>query len=497
MYDKDGNLKPIEINTSIGWNMNKFEENENTLDLTDLKNFVELKQFNKVCFIGNLPFVSTKLKEMCDNLSIDFNEIKTDINSITIPMVEDNDETLIIRSSYDGTALVDDTYCRSKVEFLKLIQNTNFSSQFAYLDENGVLVNNITTINDNGSHPNFLLKSIYPEYDKDVYPKFFKVTTQQELDVILQNVNENYFLMEFHFNQNETYLNHMKVIRSFNLLYPPTLESISIGAYTTFCNGDITELPTIDSETFEVITYRNNYTSVDKVINKAKLENDDLVQMEDGSFMVANDLKVGDFVKTIDIGGFNDIDYTQAQNFKINLEQLQSTTTYSSNKVLGKQRLLVYTHTKIITFTDGTTWKDSEGSIYLSYRNDEVRFLSLGENLSEEFRLNVGDSVILLDTLNETTPNFVMKEVQSIDRVSGFFGGWIITVEREHLFLTKSTESNSSFVAIEQNGIACPQTPSYSCYNWSPCVNVHGKGWVCCGLDGTCEPSCGNCPTQS
>lgn len=487
MYNKDGNLVPIEINTAIGWGYNKFEQEEDVLDFTQLTQFIQNNNFVKVYYIGNLPPVSNKLQEICGNLSIEFESMETDVNSITIPVVEDNDETLIIRSSYDMSALVDETYCKNKVEFLKLIQNTSFGSQFAYIDENGVLVNNITTINDNGPHPNFLLKAVYPQYDKNVYPKFFRVTNQEELDVVLQNVNDEYFLMEFHFKEDTTYLNHIRVVRSMNLLFPPNLESIPVGSYTTFCNGDITELPTVNPETFEIVTLRNNYTSVDTPFRKAKLEDSDLVQMADGTFKTAEDLQVGDFVRTVDIDGSN-ITVTQAQNFGITFEHLQSGTTYSSNAVLAKDRLLVYTQTKQITFTDGTTWEDTEGSIYLSYRNNEVRFLSLGRFLDPEYRLEIGDSVILLDSTDENTPNFVMKEVQNIEIISGFFGGWVITVDREHLFLTKSSDSNSSFMAIEQNN-SCPFS-LWSCYNYFACDM---KGFICCGGDGVCRASCWQC----
>ena len=37
MYDQDGNLKPIEINTAVGWdNASKVEHDVDSLDLTNL-----------------------------------------------------------------------------------------------------------------------------------------------------------------------------------------------------------------------------------------------------------------------------------------------------------------------------------------------------------------------------------------------------------------------------------------------------------------------------
>jgi hypothetical protein len=125
------------------------------------------------------------------------------------------------------------------------------------------MVNTITDIIDNDGHPNFVLKHRNPNYDKNVYPKFFKVSTQEELDIVLQNVTTDYFLMPFYYNQSMLFQNRIKVFRGFTLFYPPSLQSILLGGYTTFCNGDVSEVPQFDAETFELLTLRNNYTSVD------------------------------------------------------------------------------------------------------------------------------------------------------------------------------------------------------------------------------------------
>ena len=241
MYDKDGNLKPIEINTAVGWDgpHQKVEDDIDCLDLTSLYQFVETKGFTSIHYVGEIVPLNKKLESHYSGSSVTYEYHAVGSMAITIPFIEDNDETLIIRSAYDTTALVDDTYCRDKVEFMKLIQSQPFGSQFAYKDDTNQLVSNITTINDNGEHPNFILKSRYPGYDKDVYPKFFKVTTQEELNVILENVTSDYFLMENYCNTTNNFEGHVKVIRSLNMLYPTTLESIQIGQYTKF-NENIT-----------------------------------------------------------------------------------------------------------------------------------------------------------------------------------------------------------------------------------------------------------------
>ena len=120
MYTKEGNLVPIEINTAVGWSNNKFETDDESVDVSVLTTFVQQREFTKVYYIGALKTINLKLEVMCNTLGIQYEFIKVDSSSITIPNVDDNDETLIIRSAYDVTAIVDETYCKNKIEFLNL-----------------------------------------------------------------------------------------------------------------------------------------------------------------------------------------------------------------------------------------------------------------------------------------------------------------------------------------------------------------------------------------
>jgi hypothetical protein len=154
MYDKTGNLKPIEINTALGWHGNKLESDEEAIDLTNLLSFINTNGFTKVVYIGEIDELSLSFSNALNEMSVEYEYLVVPNTSITIPYVEDNDTTLIIRSAYDTTAIVDDNYCRDKVEFLELIKSEAFGAQFAYINDDNELVNHITTINDNGEHPN-------------------------------------------------------------------------------------------------------------------------------------------------------------------------------------------------------------------------------------------------------------------------------------------------------------------------------------------------------
>ena len=477
MYDKNGNLRPIEINTAVGYHYNKLESNEEAIDLTSLLSFISTNGFTKVVYIGEMEELSSIFSNALNEVSVEYEFLLVPNTSITVPHVEDNDTTLIIRSAYDTTAIVDDNYCRDKVQFLELIKSESFGAQFAYLNDNSELVNHITTINDNGEHPNFILKARYPQYDKEVFPKLFKVSNQEELSIILQNVTSDYFLMEFYFNPEKIYQNHITVTRHLSLLHPPTLQAVGIGSYTTFTNDTVLGVNEFDSESFELAHSRDKYLTYDSRIKLPKLQDTDLVEMADGSFKTGLDLQVGDVVKTIDIPNPFDVNKkNEVVNYRISLEELEAGTTYTTNRVVNKKRVDKYCRVARLVFTDNTDWLDTEGSNYLSEKNGEIRFLTITNNPFEENKLEIGDKVLLLNA-TDVTPTFVEKEVAEIELNQEFFGGWLITVENESLFLTRAAaEDDTSFVAIEHNypGQPCSRA---SCTARKTCT---GKFEICC-----------------
>ena len=475
MYKQTGELVPLEINTSVGYDGNsKLENDSEVFNLTALVSFIESNNFTKIEYIGNIGQFYNNLTA---SIGIECEIHQVQSNAVTIPYIEDTEATLIIRSAYDTTALVDDTYCREKLNFMNLIKDSTFGHEFAYKDTNGNLINTITTILDNGEHPNFILKSNLPGYDKDIYPKLYKVSNQTELNIILGNVTTEYFLMPYYLNTDKLQHNHIPVVRSLNLLLPPNLESISIGAYTKFCGNALDNTPTYDSN-FEVSdTLRDSYlTGISKTFTPKLLDND-LVEMADGTFKTALDLQIGDVVKTIDIPGtLNVMDIESIKNYGTEAEDFLSGTIYSTNIVTNKFKMSAHGGKTTITFTDNSTWMDTNTSNYLINRNGNIAFETISMFQS-------GDIMVLIDTSNETI-SFVEKEVQSISHEIGWFDGWGITIERTHLFLTKASEgTNTSYVAIEHNLIQCNRFMGSSCYwCYSNCSSC-GKGiGSCCTL---------------
>jgi hypothetical protein len=261
--------------------------------------------------------------------------------------------------------------------------------------------------------------------------------------------------MENYCNTTNNFEEHIKVIRSLNILYPPTLESIHIGQYTKLNRNMFFPEVEYNSETYEVNSeYRDSYTTVTNNRGLPKLLDTDLVEMADGTFKTALELNVDDLIKTIDIPNPNGVDNTSYRtNFGITYETLLSGTTYSTNKITDLKRVNLLTYINQLTFDDNSTWEDTRVSSYLIERDNIIQFKPILE-------LIMGDVVLLLDT-TEGMVDFVRKTVVENVSVKKIFSGWFISVENARLFLTKtSSTNNETFVSIEHNnhgGYQCSQ----------------------------------------
>jgi hypothetical protein len=451
VYDSVGNLKPIEMNTNIGYSKTKIEDDNVVFDMIPFENFVTANGFEKITYIGINQQIKEQITNICTNLSLQFEFVAVGPTSITIPFVEDTQTHLIVRTAFDTTAILDSTYCKNKVEYLNLIKDAEFGSEFAYLNEENILINNITNIQDNGIHPNFILKAVKPVYDKLVYPKFYKVANQTELDIVLQNVTKDYFLMPYYFNESKVHLGKVTKLRKISMIFPPNLNSIHIGAYTDLASLNLNDSITYSSDTFEINnSFREAYYTKDFTTGaQPKLLDDDYVIMSDGSPKSGYDLQVGDIIKTIDVPNAQNVNVAdELVNYHIDMDTFLNGVTYSTNKVIYKERINGTVEKVVIEFTDATNWFDTINSNYLVYENNEIKFKKISDFVA-------GDVVLLINTTDTDTIQIVNKIVQSVNVIESTFTGWNITVQRAHLFLTSAGNPLNSavpyFVSIEHN----------------------------------------------
>jgi hypothetical protein len=159
-------------------------------------------------------------------------------------------------------------------------------------------------------------------------------------------------------------------------------------------------------------------------------------------------------------------------NYEINIDTFLEGAIYTTNTVKSKFRIEAGAMMSTITFTDDSTWQDTANSLYLVINNNEVKFLGINQ-------LVPGDSVILIDTTNTTVVQSITKEVQSVTTEFSDFYGWIISVDKTHIFLTKTsegiTDSLFNYATLEHNCYSpqdCPKNDPYCTGSPGKCAFV-------------------------
>jgi len=464
MYDSVGNLKPIEINTNSTLNTNDIVENiEDVFDFSELNTFITNNGFTKVIYIGSITELDSALKTFTDSNFINYTFYNIGGSSLTVPYIDDAEDTLIIRSAYDTTAIIDDTYCADKFNFIKLVGNQDYGIEYALIDDDATLKNTITTIPDNGVHPNFILKSKYPGYDVTIYPKLYKITSQEQLNSVISNyVTNEYFLETFLYNPDKLYNGtHLQVLRYYSLLYPPTLQSIGLGQNTQIPSNAINITPVYNPEGDLKGNFRTSYiTSNVQFGGYPKLRSTDRIAMADGTWKAPNEIQVGDLVKSLiipDPTGAND-DGGETPDFHIDLNTFNSGVQFTNSTVNNVSYINRLEKLVTITFTDGNTWNDSAVVSLLTLSNNDVKFKLISE-------LAAGDQLIDVDVNNLSTPFLNLKTVQSVQIVREFFDGWVMGITDSHLYVVKDTTTNNSFALFEHNTscVACGTGRTVQC----------------------------------
>jgi len=236
--DTDGSFKTIETNTNVGMDVNVGKY----IDSASFTNFILDNSFEEIHLIYTNPniqitdYTDIVNKDVDDNTSTfrDFliNSICTpnnitfvphllEQNSITIPHIDDSNSKLIIRLSYDTTALIDDEYSRDNFVFLKLMYDTDPNSiPKSYINDEDLGVDSIgTTLRDNGNHPNYCIKKRITPSDNKVYPKIYKVNTIEQLNNLKSSLEVDEYIQEYIYNTDELINNKTFHYRSVDLVY--------------------------------------------------------------------------------------------------------------------------------------------------------------------------------------------------------------------------------------------------------------------------------------
>ena len=165
LLQQGDSVKILEINT----NVTIYNSGADLLDYTPLFEMMAANNIDQLHFIWTdmasyLPDnikqyrFADILKERCELNGIEYFGYTVPANSVTIPYIEDAPNKLILRQAYDTTALVDETYCADKYEFISLMSGSDYLPK-TYIPNNEFEYDSLNSLNlEYSDEPNILVK---------------------------------------------------------------------------------------------------------------------------------------------------------------------------------------------------------------------------------------------------------------------------------------------------------------------------------------------------
>lgn len=432
----DEEILLLEMNTDINLSYSKSPY----FDLTGIFGYITNNNFTTLRIIYKKELVSNTVIEQIKGLCVDngvvYDEIIIPFNSVSIPTYEDNETTLNIRFSYNSQAILDDTYCRDKNELINLLFEGNSENVIpkTYTTYNGTTLDSLGTFNDNGAIPNLISKKQLPDFNKNRYPEFLKVTSTTELDEVKSGLESGILLQEYKFSPNNieqgVIANH---IRQWFLITNQLSEVIECGGYLQSNQIDLDETiieysgKTLNNMSRYMFFSNPNRTLTEGVPSTYQID----VQQEDGSFLgvTSSDVQIGNVVRALNIETLG-YDYNRIETTNWNYSgDTENLLTYTTATVISVINKTVEDWFNKITYSDGTNTGDSLlpiGKLVLTETNGIVKFKNVID-------LEVGDQIFNSPTTKST--------ITSIDNEYFVGSMTMIDIEPSDVFIAGTNEN--------------------------------------------------------
>lgn len=478
LKDIDNSFKIIETNTGIHivaknvsnyFNLIEFDEflSDNNINAIEFirpiwgaSNVYDLDE-ERYQYNPQLDSIFELLSNHYSGTSITLNFHNTEKSAITVPQIEDEPNKLILRMSYDATALIDDTYARDNWELLKLLHDGDQTSIPAtYISEPVLGFDTIgTNIRDNGNFPNFIIKQRYPTTDYTTYPKVLKIDTVEQLNLVKNSLLSEEYLQEYIFNPNDLTEGKLKTYRTITMVYGSNLDTFNFMSPYEHTN------PTAPSETVDYdvngfIQPWERPSFIQKVGTsnvKTTYHFDDAsrIILNDNSVVGMDNVSVGTNLKTLNIASLplneeNHLEWIE-DYLSLVTGTTEASTTIDNIEWIESSEWLIN-----ITLEGGIKFADVGNGVFLSKRTDDSEKVQF-----RDFKnINIGDYFIVYDL---QTNSFLQKLVENIEYSYEKLKIYTVDVEPYDAFLT--TEDgviNPRYTILQHNFGSCA---GYCCSN--------------------------------
>ena len=418
-------IKLLELNTDVQISNLK----ESYFDYTSLFNYLSENGFSKLHFIYKETYTSPvfieNIKNLCIQNGVEYHETLITLNSILIDDIEDAEDTLFFRLAYNAQAILDDYYCREHGELINLLFENGKESYMpnVYLKNSGeTTLDSINSINDNGNYPNIIAKKNYADFDKTLYPAFYKLSNETELNNLKSGLDPNIFLQEYVFSsenvEDNLIINH---IRKWYLISNGLNDIIDLGGYLH--SNQVSLKP-------DYITYTHTkldntgrsmfYSNPNRLSSAGILSNYNVKkQNTDSTFSLtdADSLQVGDVVEALNINTFDTNTFKEFEilNWRYT-GSLENLLTYTTASVVRTMPSVVEDWFNKVEYvypneTTGSFLLQTNKMVLIE-RGSEVRFCSAQD-------LEVGDIIFNspthTSTLTSVTDEWYSGSVNYLD----------------------------------------------------------------------------------
>jgi hypothetical protein len=493
LKDIDNSFKIIEINTNVHivaknllkyFNMVEFDEflianNIDTIEfiypkgLDNVYDLDEEREYHEY----QLDTIYGVLGDHYSGSSITFNVHTTEKTAITIPQIEDGPNKLILRTSYDSTALIDDTYARDNWELLKLVHDGDPTSIPAtYINHPTIGFDSIgTNIRDNGDFPNFIIKQRYPTTDYKTYPKVLKIDTVDKLNEIKNNLLSEEYLQEYIYNPTDTIEGKLKTYRSISMIYGPNLDTFNLIDPYVHTNATApSQAVDYDENGFIQIWERPSFiqkVGTTNIKTTYHFDETSKIILADNTIASIDDITIGSNLKTLGIEGMPSDDENQfiwEEDYSVVINNTTGVTTSieAINWIESSEWLMN------VTLEGGIKFVDVVDSVVLSTKINDS-----GKVHFKQFKnINVGEYFIIYDLQTNT---FLQKIVENIEYSYEKLKVYTVDVEPYDAFLTAEEDVETPrYVILQHNYGACY---AWCCpnakFNFSPCLNGGSEGY--------------------
>jgi hypothetical protein len=401
-------IKLLELNTDVQISNLK----ESYFDYASLFNYLSENGFTKLHFIYKETYTSPvfieNIKNLCTQNGVEYHETLITLNSILIDDIEDAEDTLFFRLAYNAQAILDDYYCREHGELVNLLFENGKESyipktHLQYSAE--VLHDNINSLNDNGDYPNIIAKKNYADFDKTLYPAFYKISNETQLNTLKSNLDTNIFLQEYLFSsenvEDNLIVNH---IRKWYLISNGLNDVIDLGGYlhsnqvplkSEYITYADTKLDNKGRSMFYSNPNRLSSAGVLSSYNVKKQNSDTTFTLTDIDALEVGDVVEALEINTLDPGTFKELEIL---NWRYS-GSLENLLTYTTASVVRKTPSVVedwFNRVEYISPNETTgSFLLQMNKMILIQRGSEIRFCGSQD-------LEVGDTIFNSPTYTST-----------------------------------------------------------------------------------------------